>query len=68
VASLIVALESVIITSVIDAMEGRDVEIADVTGSYMHKSLSEDDNEVWMDLDGVLTEIMVNVVPNLYSK
>ena len=39
-----------------------------IADAYLHTPLTEDNEEVWMTLDGFLAELMVKVAPNLYSK
>ena len=58
-------LEAVLITSVIDAYEGKDVVVFNVPG-YL---LTADQYEVInMTLRGKLAELMVNTAPELYIK
>eukprot|EP00957_Ditylum_brightwellii_P054951 4164505-Ditylum_brightwellii.AAC.1 len=64
-ASPTVAPESVIITSVIDAKEGRDVATTDIPGAYLN---AEMDEFVVMVLEGKLAELLVKTAPNLYRK
>ncbi len=60
-----VAMESVFITAVIDAHEGRDVACFDIPGAFLHADVDED---ITMVLKGRLEELMVQVAPNLYRK
>ena len=60
-----VALESVMITSVIDAYERRDVAVADIPGAFLTADMDE---VVRMCLRGRLAELMVKAAPNIYSK
>ncbi len=60
-----VATESVFITTVVDAHEGRDVACYDIPGAFLHAHLDE---KVTMVLKGRLAELMVQVAPNLYRK
>jgi hypothetical protein len=60
-----VATESVFITAVIDAHEGRDVGCFDIPGAFLHADVDED---ITMVLKGRLAELMVQVAPNLYRK
>ena len=57
--------DAVIITSVMDAHEGRDVATADMPGAYLHKDNNQD---TVMLLRGRLAELMVQVEPKLYRK
>lgn len=60
-----VAIESVIITSVIDAWEKRDVATVDVPGAFMHADMDE---QVHMRLAGQMAELLVKLDPGLYRK
>ena len=60
-----VSTESVLITCCIDAMEGRDVAVADIPGAFLTADMDED---VYMVLDGPLAEMMVKVSPETYEK
>ena len=59
------SLEAVLITSVIDAYEGREVAIVDVTGAF----LTEDQDKVInMTLRGKLSELTVKTAKEVYRK
>jgi hypothetical protein len=60
-----ISLEVVLITSTINAFEGRDVTIVDVLGAFLTADMDED---VFMCLRGPLTEIMVKPAPEIYHK
>jgi len=57
------AMESVFITAIIHAH--KDVACFDIPGAFLHADINED---ITMVLKGRLAELMVQVVPNLYSK
>ena len=54
-----------IITLAIDAHEGRDVAVMDITGAYLH---TLNDEFMRMCLRGNLAETIVRVDPKLYRK
>jgi hypothetical protein len=60
-----VSLESVLITSTIEAYEGREVAVVDIPGAYLSADMDE---EVIMLLRGRLAELMVKTAPNIYRK
>ena len=60
-----VSTEAVLITSVIDALEGRDVAVVDIPGAYLS---AEMDDEVFMIFRGIMAELMVAADPKLYRK
>jgi hypothetical protein len=56
---------SMLITSTIDALEGRDVTIVDVPGTFLTVDMDE---EVIMCLQGKIVELMVKPAPEIYRK
>jgi len=60
-----VATESVLITAVIDAHEGHNIACFDILGAFLHADVNKDNTMV---LKGRLTELIVQVVTNLYRK
>ncbi len=59
-----VAIESVMLSCVIDAMERRDVATVDIPGAFMHADM---DDEVYMRLEGKMAELLVQLDPERYS-
>jgi hypothetical protein len=64
-ASPTVSTDSVLITSAIDAHEGRKVVTCDLPGAYLN---TDNNEETIMLLKGKLAELMVKVDPKLYRK
>eukprot|EP00957_Ditylum_brightwellii_P010809 819479-Ditylum_brightwellii.AAC.1 len=64
-ASPIVAPESVIITSVINAKEGREVAVTDIPGAYL---TAEMDDYIVMVLEGRMAKLLVKTAPSTYRK
>jgi hypothetical protein len=60
-----VAIESVLLSCVIDAEEHRDVATADIPGAFMQ---AEMDELVHMKLEGKMAELLVKIDPKLYRK
>ncbi len=58
-----VAIESVMITSTIDAKEQRDVATVDVPGAFMQADM---DDVVHLKLEGKMVELLVMIDPELY--
>ncbi len=58
-------LESVFITSTIDAKESRKVVTIDIPGVFLH---ANDDDYVIMKMVGTLAELMVKTNPRLYRQ
>jgi hypothetical protein len=62
------ALESVLLTAVIDAHEGRDVAVIDIPNAFVQTRLEDDADKAIMRLRGKLAELMVKVAPEIYTK
>ena len=60
-----VATESVMLTSTIDAKEGRDMATVDIPGAFMH---SNQDETIHLRLQGTLADLLVKCDPKLYRK
>jgi Reverse transcriptase (RNA-dependent DNA polymerase) len=55
-----VAIESILLTAVIDAKEGRYVATADIPGAFMQADMDE---VVHMRLEGTMVDLLLNVAP-----
>jgi hypothetical protein len=62
------ALESVLLTAIIDAHEGRDVAVIDILNAFVQTRLEDDADKAIMRLRGKLAELMVKVAPEIYTK
>eukprot|EP00978_Attheya_sp_CCMP212_P048586 scaffold546300_cov122-Attheya_sp.AAC.1 len=60
-----VAIESVMLTSVIDAKEERDVATVDIPGAFMQV---DQEDLVHMRMHGQMAELLVKLDPKLYRK
>ena len=60
-----VAIESVILSCVIDALEGRDVATVDIPGAFMQADMDE---EVHIKLEGPMADILIKLDPKFYSQ
>ena len=60
-----VAIESVMISCTIDALERRDVATADIPGAFMQTDMED---TVHMVLEGKMAELLVKIDPKLYRK
>ncbi len=60
-----VCLESVFVTSTIDAKERRKVVTIDIPGAFLH---ANNDDYVIMKMHGTLAELMARTDPKLYRK
>jgi hypothetical protein len=60
-----VAIESVMLSCVIDAKENRDVGTVDLPGAFMQADMED---TVHMKLEGKMAELMVRIDPKLYRQ
>ena len=60
-----VAIESVMLSCVIDAKEGRDVATVDIPGAFMQADMED---IVHMKLEGHMAELLVRIDPKLYRQ
>jgi hypothetical protein len=59
-----VSIESVMLTSVIDAAEGRDVATVDIPGAFMQADM---DDTVHMKLEGTMVDLLLKIAPDTYQ-
>jgi hypothetical protein len=62
------ALESVLLTAIIDAHEGRDVAVINIPNAFVQTRLEDDADKAIMRLRGKLVVLMVKVAPEIYTK
>ena len=70
-ASPTAALESIMMTAVIDAHEGHDVMCANIPNAFIQANMPElDEGDEWviMKITGVLVDMLVQLNPELYGK
>ena len=66
ISSPMVRTESVLLTAVIDAYEGRCVKISDIPGAFLNPKF-DDGNIVHMRLEGAMADAMVSIAPDTYE-
>ncbi len=69
-ASPTAALESIMLTAIIDAFENRDVMTADVPNAFIQTMMPEPkpgEDRVIMKITGVLADLLVELAPDIYS-
>lgn len=59
------ALKSILITSLVNALEGRDVEITNIPGTYLNADMNK---IIQMKLKGRMAELMVLMPSEVYQK
>jgi hypothetical protein len=60
-----VATESLMLTCIIDVIEGRDVVTVDLPGAFMQSDM---EGTVHMKLEGVMAEVILKIDPKKYKK
>ena len=60
-----VSTDAVLITSAIDAHEGRDIAVIDLPGAFLHAKM---DDMVYMVMRGELAELMAETAPQIYRQ
>ena len=60
-----VTTDSIFLTGVVDAKEGREVAILDIANAFLH---AENDERILILLRGKLVKMMVKIDPSLYRK
>ena len=63
-----VSTEAVLLTSVIDATERRDVASIDIPNAYTQTRITDPKDKAIVRLRGKLAELMVQVAPEIYRK
>ncbi len=69
-ASPAAALESIMLTAVIDATKRRDVMTSDIPNAFIQaemKEVNDGDERVMMKITGVLVDMLVELNPQLYG-
>ena len=69
-ASLMAALESIMLTAVIAAHKGRDVMCTDILNAFIQAEMpdiSDDEKWVTMKITGVLVDMLVQLSPEIYG-
>ena len=62
-----VATESVLLTSIIDAHEGRDVAIIDIPNAFIQTRVHNAKDRVIIRVTGVVAEWLVKIAPEVYA-
>ncbi len=62
-----VAIESVIITSIIDALEKRDVAIVDIPNAFIQIVVEQKSQRAIIRIRGILVDMLVKIAPEVYK-
>ena len=67
-ASPTAALESVLLSSTIDAAEERYVAVIDIPNSFIQTRIKNDEEKVALRLRGKIADILIKTAPEIYRK
>ncbi len=62
-----VSAEAVMLTCVIDALEGRDVAVVDIPNTIVQMVVEDKEHLVIVCIRGPLVDILVNTAPHVYG-
>jgi hypothetical protein len=62
------SLDAILLSCIIDAMEGRDVATIDIPNAFVQTKLDLDGERITMKVRGKLAELLVKTEPSLYRK
>jgi hypothetical protein len=62
-----VATESVLLTCIVDAEEGRDVAVIDVPNAFIQTRVENEKDMAFIKIRGVLVDILVDIAPEVYK-
>ena len=60
--------ESLVVTCIINAMEGRNVAITDITGAFIYTDMVNRNYTVRVRLCGVLAHLLVRIDPSNFAE
>jgi hypothetical protein len=63
-----VATESVILSCIIDAEEGRDVAVIDIPNAFIQTRVEDEKDMAFIKIRGVLVDVLVELAPDVYKK
>jgi hypothetical protein len=65
--STTVAMESVLLSCIIDAEEGRDVAVVDIPNAFIQTRVENENEMVFIKIRGVLVDILLEITRSLYT-
>jgi len=61
------ATESILLTSIIDAMEKRDISIVDIPNAFIQTQIIDEKDMAIIRIQDVLVDILVEIAPDVYG-
>jgi hypothetical protein len=62
-----VATESVLLTCIVDAEEGRDVAVVDIPNAFIQTRIEDEKDMAIIRIHGVLVDMLLEIAPEVYS-
>ncbi len=62
-----VATESVLLSCIIDAEEGRDVAIIDIPNAFIQTSIEDEKDMAFIKIRGILVDMLCEIAPDIYK-
>jgi hypothetical protein len=62
-----VAMESVLLSCIIDAEEERDVTVVDIPNAFVQTRVENEKDMAFINIRGILVDILVEIAPNVYK-
>jgi hypothetical protein len=62
-----VATESVLLTSLVDAQENRDIAIGDIPNAFIQTVMENNEDKVIMRIRGHMVDVLVKVAPRVFG-
>jgi hypothetical protein len=62
-----ILVESVLLTCVVDAEEGRDVAVIDIANAFIQTRVEEEKDVAFIKIGGVLIDALVDVAPDVHK-
>ena len=63
-----VSTESVLLTCIIDAEEGRDVAVIDIPNAFIQTRIEDESDMAIIRIRGVLVDMLVDIAPDVYKE
>jgi hypothetical protein len=62
-----VAMESVVLSCIIDAEEERDAAVVDIPNAFVYTRVENDNDMASIKIRGILVDILVEIAPDVYT-
>jgi hypothetical protein len=62
-----VATESVLLSSIVDASEGRDVAVIDIPNAFIQTRIEDEEDMAIIKIRGILVNMLVEIAPEFYK-